>query len=337
MEAILNSVPGRVLRKFLEDDAPNWAALIAWNALFAMLPIVLFAASLLGYALRLFGKANDQVYKLTFSAIPGDAHTQSQLLDAVSRIKAQSGILFIVGLVGVLWGGSALFGVMEQAFAVIYHTRPRDFVPQKLIAFGMVLLFTVLVGVAVATSAALPAIKNIPDMPAYLYKGLAAGITQGILGIVAGFLLFLSIYYVIPNRKQAFHKVLPGTVVGAILFEAITLLFPLYLALNKGINQYGSTFGLLFVLMTFFFFLGLITMVGVEINSVIYPVPVELPGKNGHAVVPPESGPEAERLPASARRAGTVRRGIPARAALGMAVLASLVGVLLGRRSSGAS
>jgi membrane protein len=336
MDGILNSVPGRVVRKFLEDDAPNWAALIAWNALFAMFPIVLFSASLLGYALRLFGRANDQVYKLIFSAVPGDAHTQNELLRAVSGVKAESGILFIVGLVGLLWGGSALFGVMEQAFAVIYHTRPRDFLPQKLIAFGMVLLFTVLVGIAVATSAVLPAIKNIPDMPAFLYKGPAAGITQAILGILSGFVLFMSIYYVIPNRKQLVHKVVPGALVGAILFEAITLLFPLYLALNRGINQYGSTFGLLFLLMTFFFFLGLITMVGVEINSVIYPVPVELPGKNGHAVAPPESGPQAER-PRAATRARTVRHGIPARAALGMAVLASVVGVLLGRRSSGAS
>src|SRR5256885_12334485 len=187
MGGLIGSFPGRVIRKFLEDQAPNWAALIAWNALFAMFPIVIFAASILGYALRLFGQANDAVYKTIFTAIPGDVKQQDELLKAVSGVKSQSGILLLVGLVGLLWGGSALFGVMEQAFAVIYHTRPRDFVPQKLIAFGMVLLFTVLVGVAVATSAALPAIKNIPDMPAYLYKGLAAGITQGILGIVAGF------------------------------------------------------------------------------------------------------------------------------------------------------
>ena len=51
----MDSVPGRVIRKFLEDQAPNWAALIAWNALLAMFPIVIFAASLLGFALRLFG------------------------------------------------------------------------------------------------------------------------------------------------------------------------------------------------------------------------------------------------------------------------------------------
>jgi hypothetical protein len=120
----------------------------------------------------------------------------------------------------------------------------------------------------------------------------------------------------------------------------VTLLFPLYLSINRGINQYGATFGLLFLLMTFFFFLGLITMIGVEVNSVIYPVPIELPGKDSHAVARPESGPEGELVGVGSRRADRNgasrdgRRGIPARAALGMAVIASVVGVLLGRRSA---
>ena len=342
----MDTVPGRVIRKFLEDQAPNWAALIAWNALLAMFPIVIFAASLLGYALRLFGKANEVVYTTIFSAIPGDVHQQQELVKAVSGVKSQSGILFIVGLVGLLWGGAALFGVMEQAFAVIYHTTPRDFVRQKLIAFGMVFLFTVLLGVAVATSAALPALKNIPNIPEFLYSGVAAFILQVIVGTTAGFLLFGSIYYVIPNRKQQFRKVVPGALVAGILFELVTLVFPLYLSLNKGINQYGATFGLFFLLMTFFFFIGLITMVGVEVNSVIYPVPIELPGKEAHAVAAPESGPEGERRPAAVGRGGrnvvarngshSGGRGIPARAALGMAVVASVVGVLLGRRSASA-
>src|SRR5881398_283653 len=190
MDGLMNSIPGRTVRKFIEDQAPNWAALIAWNALLAMFPIVIFAASILGYALRLFGQANDVVYKTIFTAIPGDPHQQDELLKAVSGVKSQSGILLLVGLVGLLWGGSALFGAMEQAFAVIYHTRPRDFVRQKLIAFGMVLLFTVLVGVAVATSAILPALKHIPDIPSLLYSGTAAFILQVIVGLVAGFLLF---------------------------------------------------------------------------------------------------------------------------------------------------
>ena len=346
MGRLMDTVPGRVIRKFLEDQAPNWAALIAWNALFAMFPIVIFAASLLGFALRFFGGANIAVYKTIFSVIPNDAGQQDQVIKAVTGVKSQSGLLFIVGLVGLLWAGSALFGAMEQAFAVIYHTRPRDFVRQKLIAVGMVFLFTILVGIAVATSSILPALKNIPDIPSILYEGAAAFILQLIVGVVAGFLLFGSIYYVIPNRKQPFRKVIPGALVAGVLFELVTLLFPLYLSINRGINQYGATFGLLFLLMTFFFFLGLITMIGVEINSVIYPVPIDLPGKESYAVARPESGPEGERVSAGARRGNRNgqardsatrdgRRGVPARAALGLAVVASVVGVLLGRRSAG--
>jgi membrane protein len=347
MGRLMDSVPGRVIRKFLEDQAPNWAALIAWNALLAIFPIVLFAASLLGFALRLFGEANSAVYTTIFSVIPNESGQQTEVIKAVSGVKSQSGVLFVIGLVGLLWGGSALFGAMEQAFAVIYHTKPRDFIRQKSIAFGMVFLFTVLVGIAVATSALLPALKHIPNIPPFLYSGAAAFILQLIVGTTAGFLLFGSIYYVIPNRKQEFRKVIPGALVAGLMFELITLLFPLYISLNNGINQYGKTFGLFFVLMTFFFFLGLITMIGVEVNSVIYPVPIDLPGKDAHAVAPAESGPEGERKPWAGGRPGVERdgvarngtgpngrRGIPARAALGLAVVASVVGVLLGRRSA---
>ncbi len=339
MGRLMDTVPGRVIQKYLEDQAPNWAALIAWNALFALFPIVIFAASLLGFALRMFGEANDAVYKTIFSIIPGE--TQTELLKAVAGVKSQSGVLFIVGLVGLLWGGSALFGAMEQAFDRIYHTKPRDFIQQKLVSFGMVVLFTVLVGIAVATSAILPALKGMRDIPEFLYSDGAGLILQMIVGIVAGFMLFASIYYVIPNRKQEFRKIIPGALVAGIFFELITLVFPLYIALNRGLNEYGATFGLLFVLMTFLFFLGLVTMLGVELNSVLYPEEVEHPTRRDKMSAVSKTFDEPRRRaapqdePSSNGGQGPVRRSVRRRTALLMALGASIVGVLLGRRSAG--
>jgi membrane protein len=86
--------------------------------------------------------------------------------------------------------------------------------------------------------------------------------------------LFGVIYYVVPNRKQRFRQVLPGAVLGGVLFEAITLLFPLYLKVNTGINAYGSAFALMFLLMAYFFLMGQIMMLGLELNSVLYPIKV---------------------------------------------------------------
>lgn len=343
MDRLLKSLPGRVAVKFLEDQAPNWAALIAWNALFAMFPIVLFAASLLGFALQIFGaSASAQVYDIIFRAVPGDAKQQSELIHAVTGVKSASGLFFVIGLLGTLWGGSALFGAMEQAFAVIYHTKPRDFIRQKLISFGMVLLFTVLVGIAVIGSTAVAALKKLPEIPGVpkvVYSGFG-DILPVIVGVLAGFLLFLTIYYVIPNRKQDLRRVLPGALVSGILFELITLLFPLYINLNRGINQYGATFALLFVLMTFFFFIGLITMVGVEVNSVMYPVGVRRPARGEALTDAPKTFGDArprgaQQIEGAANgERGPVRKGIKARTAVLVAVGASIVGVLLGRRSA---
>jgi uncharacterized BrkB/YihY/UPF0761 family membrane protein len=153
-------------------------------------------------------------------------------------------------------------------------------------------------------------------------------------------MLFASIYYVIPNRKQEFRKIIPGALVAGILFELITLVFPLYISLNRGLNQYGATFGLLFVLMTFLFFLGLVTMIGVEVNSVLYPEEVERhtrPDKISAAAKTfdkPRQRAEPQPEPSSNGARGPVRRGVKGRTALLLAVGASVVGILLGRRSA---
>lgn len=340
MDRLIKSVPGRVATKFLKDLAPNWAILIAWNGLFAMFPIVVFASSLLGIALHVFGVSSDKIYTTAVQVIP-DPAIRDQVIAALGGVKSQTGILFIVGLIGLLWGGSALFGAMEQAFAYIYRTRPRDFLQQKLVAFGMVLLFTALAGIAVGTAAILPALKDIPNIPSALTSDAATFMLQVLVGITAGFILFQSIYFVIPNRRQNWLKVVPGALVAGVLFELVTLLFPLYLSLNKGINQYGSTFGLFFVLMTFFFSIGLITMVGVEVNSVLYPEEVEH-GRR-HRAAPPVPAVDdrsrqrgaAQPRPSPNGTGGPVRSGIKARTAVLIAVSASVIGLLLGRRSTG--
>jgi len=361
VEGLKSSIPGKLGQKYIEDQAPNWGVLIAWNALFAMFPIVLFAVSILGFVLRLFGQANAKVTSTIFAMIP-DPAAQTQVIRAVDGVKHQSGILFVVGLVGLLWGGSSLFGAMEQAFAVIYHTVPRDFLRQKLIGFAMVFLFTILAGVAVLSSAILPALQQIPGVPSVLARGPLAALLQIVIGVLAGFLLFASIYFVIPNRKQEWGNVWPGALVAGVVFELITLLFPLYLTINKGINQYGATFGLLFILLTFFYFVGLITMLGVEFNAVIFPVPVEQPSGRGEpgrtaASAPPQSGPEGEGrawspkqpVPAGSQRAQPAavnasntpparrrtQRRLPVRVPALLVFLASAVlGMLFGRNIS---
>ena len=327
IERLKASPAGRVAQKFLDDHAPNWAVQIAWSALLAMFPIILIAVAALGVVTGMTGLGGEDVRR-TVAAVFPDADAQRQVQEALRNVKQQSGLFAVVGFAGLFLSGSALFGAMDQAFAEVYQARPRSLVSQRLMSIGMILLFTALIGLAVLSSSLLPALKNLGGIiPWSLTSGPLAFILQAVVGVLAGFILYATIYYVVPTRRQRWSQVPPGALVAGVLLELVTLLFPVYLSLNRGMAAYGKTFGLLFVLMTFFFFLGLITMLGAEVNSVLYPV--ELKPEVG---IP---GGGVSEVPASEASHGSHPRGrlVPGgfRTVIGAGVIGWAIGVVTGR------
>jgi len=315
------TLPGRLVRKFGEDQAANQAVLVAWNALFAMFPIVLVILGVVGVALNAVGLGSGIVQRDVIAALPADSSVQGQVLHALEGVKQQTGLFFVVGFAGLVWSGSSLFGTMESSFDLLWHAKPRGFIQMRLMAVSMIGIFTVLTVIAIGTASMLPLLGRLPDVPPFLTSGPLPTLLQVVVGVGTGFLLFGSMYYVVPNRKQRFGVVWPGALLAGALFEALTLLFPLYLNVNKGIDQYGATFGLMFLLMTFFYFLGLITMLGAELNALLYPVPVARP-KEGPDPLAPRRSPESPRR----RRLSGPKRAV-------MAVVGVLVGIFALRKS----
>ncbi|MFN2465331.1 MAG: YihY/virulence factor BrkB family protein [Candidatus Dormibacteria bacterium] len=336
-------MPGKLVAKIGEDRAINWATLIAWSGLLAMFPILLVGASILVLALGAAGFTENDVVSHLSGAIH-DPGTRNLISGALAQIKNKFGVVALVGIVGLMFGGSALFGSMEQGFAIIYHTKPRPFLRQKLMAMALIVPFSLLAGLAIMTSSALPALKAIPNIPEFLSGGPVSYVLQVGIGAISGSLLFLLVYYVVPNRRQELAKVWPGALAAGVLFSLLVLLFPFYLEINKGLQRYGQTPALFLTLMTFFFFLGIITMVGVELNSVLYPLPVEQPEK-AEALAPEDSTTTTDSQvgsvrPARADRLEPARRGpggVSSRTTVlvGVGAVAWLAGLLMGRRAGG--
>ena len=290
------TVPGKVVVKFLADNGPGQAVLIAWNALFSLFPMLLAMAAVLGLVLRFIGYRSTAVYAVALQLVP--VGSMGDTVKALDSVRTQTGLFAIVGLIGLVWSGSGLFGAMEQAFDLIFHSKSRDFIHQKLMAVGMMLLFTLLAGVAILSSAVLPFLGRIPAVPGSISQGATIYVVQPLMGIISGVLLFGSMYYVVPNRKQRLREVWPGALLAGLAFYALTLLFPLYIHFNRGLNQYGAGFALIFVIMNFFYFVGLITMFGIELNAVLYPIPIAQPDNAARLAPSPESRPPARRAPA---------------------------------------
>lgn len=299
VKAFRESVVGRLVDKLGRDQAFNWAVIIAWNFLQSLFPIVLVMAALLGVTLGWIGIGSQQVYRTVLSIIP-DPVAQRQALQALDLFHQRSGIFFLVGFVGLIWSGAGLFRSMEQAFAVIYGTKQRPFLKGVLMSVGMVFLLTVFGGLMLVSTTALGLLNQVPYLPSLLANGTAALVIQFLLGAGAGIGLFICIFYVVPNRGQHWGRVWPGALLAGFLFEVLSLVFPLYLRLTGTSATYGKTFGLLFLLMVYFYFLGVVTMLGAELNSIVYPVVAEAPGRQLDETAPAPAAP--------ARRSGARMR-----------------------------
>jgi membrane protein len=312
------TLPVRLVQRYGEDDGGIWATVIAWNALTAIFPIALALVAVTGFILGAVGVGNQTVIDQVARAFPKDANAQQDALGAIKTVSEKSLLFLLVALVGYLWTASNLFGAMETAFDAVWRCGRRNFVKQKLMALGMMAIFSILAVVAVGTAALLPLLSQLPDVPKSVTDLLNFPL-QFAVGAVAGFILYLTIYYVVPNRRQRLSRVWPGALVAGIGFELLTLLFPLYIQLNTGINQFGKQFAFLFILLAFFGFLGLITMFGAELNVVLFEAAERRPSRPLPGVT--QTPPRGARL-----------RG-PRRALL--AILAALIGLFAVSRQSG--
>ena len=259
------SLPGRAFVRYMDAQGGNWATLVAWNAFFAFFPMLLVTITVVGVILQNPG-ARTTIEQHVLAAFPpcDPAHPslagRCVVIDALNSFRTHTGILGVIGFLGLMWGGSSLFGALDQALSALYPCRARDFIPQKLMSFAMILLVTVLAVPLLMSSSALALLHSLPHLPRFLTSGPASLLIQIAAGSVDATLLFTVVYLLVPNRRQRLRRVLPGAVLAGVLFELVTLLFPLYFRMQARAPSYGQTFTFVFLLLFYFFVIGQIVM-----------------------------------------------------------------------------
>jgi len=255
----------RVAVCYLSHNGPNQATLISWNLLFAIFPIVILAVTLAGVALH-DPAAGRAVAKAVASLLPGGRG--SAVVKALDAFHRDSGWLAIVGVVGLIWSGTSLFGAMDQAFAAISDGKSRSFLPQKLMSVAMIVLFTVLAVPIVLSSSLLAVFESLPQVPSWLHSGPLALLLQALAAALVGTVLFGAIYGLVPHQRPRLLPLLRGAATSGVLFEVLSLAFPLYFHLEHGFSSYGSTFGLFFVILAYAFLAAQITVLGYSVAVV---------------------------------------------------------------------
>ena len=265
--------------KFANDWSINLASMIAYSLITAIFPLLLLILSLASMALQELGSSYfDQVVRAINQAFP-----EQNVVDATTLLKSLiqiNGPLAVAALIGLLWLGSNLFASIESAFCIIFRIRGRDPVRQRIMAFGMVLILTVLLPVSLA-AASLVTIGS-DQFRTLLPQSLGRVLTVvgPLTSLAVLWLLFLAIYVVVPNVRVRPRYAWRGALVAAILFALLQLLFPLYIKVFlSGNTRYGAAVAAVLVVIIWLWFFALITVIGAQINAVamgLTPLPFDL-------------------------------------------------------------
>jgi len=254
--------------KISNDWVWNLAAMLAYTLLMSIVPLLAMFLSFFGLFLNgLAPGSEEQFIQQVGAAIPSG---QQFIEPALHRLAASSGVLAVITILLSAWFGSRLFVTIEQCFGIIYRLPPRGLVRQNLIALIMLLIFVVLMPVLLVVSAA-PSLLSMAFVDRLLGDSLAARVwlmlATGVAGLLMAALLFLVIYAVMPNRPLRLRDAWKGALVAGALLEIYVIAFPFYATFLLKPNSYGATVGFAVLVLVFFYYFGVILLLGAEINS----------------------------------------------------------------------
>lgn len=256
----------RVWRECLDDRVFDRAAELAYYFLLALFPLLIVLLSAIGF----MSGAREGLLSVLGRVAPPDA--LKLLGDIVEQIVSQrSGGVLSAGLFLSLWSASSGVASLMDALNSAYDAdETRPFWKRRLIAIAL----TAAMALLVSGGAFLIIIGHRfgPWLGHALHLNNAAlGLT--VVGYFLGLVLLLLgiavLFYFGPNTKTDGKRYAPGAVFAGIGIVLGSVLFSIYLRLVPGASATYGSLGAVVTLMLWLYLMGLMLLIGGEINSEI--------------------------------------------------------------------
>jgi membrane protein len=200
-----------------QAGAPLFAAALAFTTLFAVVPLLLLFAGVLGWVIQDAVQRSALLGQLV-SYFPPLADVLSNSLEGV---VAQRGALSLVGLVGLLWGASNYYAALDEVMRRIFSGgNVRGFFSQRLRGIVTVLvLVALMLGTLVLNS-----------VFAYLSQQISGSFWSFAFPLVAlagTITVVLGVYLLVPAAPPSWRAALPAAIVAGIGIGLLTNLFSL--------------------------------------------------------------------------------------------------------------
>ena len=178
----------------------------------------------------------------------------------------------LVGLIGLFWTASSGIGAITRAInRTLEARRPHPAFLSRVRYFLTTVAISVFLILSVGVTASLEVLANL-DLTALSRLGLEPGWIENLTGWLAGllfaFVTFALVYKTTPYIATTWRQVIPGALLGAVVFELGKRAFLLYLGRVADFEAVYGSLSSIIVLLLWLYVSALVLLLGAEYNIV---------------------------------------------------------------------
>ena len=255
------------ITRVFEHGIMGIGAELAYYFLFSFLPLIIFVAALIS------------AMKIDISSFAGlEKLIPQDVLNIISEyyhyiFGAQNTGLMISGLVLSVYFSSAAVRSLMRGLDVAYHVKENRSFIRKLIMsifFAIILLLMISLSMIVLVAGGKIIELIIYVFPEYEGFEFMTNILRFALPVIPMLFVLTLLFMFVPNQKVKFREAIPGALFSLIAWMVVSAIFSLYVSTMGNYSVLYGSLGAIIVLMLWFYLIGIIFVMGGELNALLF-------------------------------------------------------------------
>ena len=257
----------KAVQEFTTDNCPLLAAAVSYYLLLSIFPFLLGIISLSSFFIDKQA-LQEQIFQAFKYLIPV---SQDFILSITNSVIYERGAIGIIAVILLFVGCIGFFNALRKSLNTAWEIhKSSSIIRSQLTNFAMILGAVLLLFISRFVTIALNISENIlskiVEQP--LTNLVLLHLLVVIIDIALAFLVFLILYKFVPERRIRWRDIWGGALTAAVCFEAITILFVLYLNTFNPYNLIYGSLGAIIALMIWTYLAALIFLFFAKISAV---------------------------------------------------------------------
>ena len=252
---------------FMYKNCPYVAGAIAFYTMFSMFPLFLAVVSILGFLLGPEAEQAELVDEIA-AVIPVSNDFIASTLEGIVSARTITGVAAVVGLV---FASTAAFGAIRKGINNAWGIRKtRPFLRERVMDISLVAGAALLVMLLLFVTPVFGVLRELSSIVApnsLLQNELLWSIATNLFSPIISFLIFVLLYYFIPNTDVRFQDVWPTALAIAVAFWGVNQGFVFYVQTFPVHNAVYGPVGAILALLTWVYISSITMLFGALLCS----------------------------------------------------------------------